>query len=172
MAKLHPTYEETCAHLARAADASDRIRAEVVGKSHEGRDLWLATVTDFDVADDDKQTLVLTCGVHGSEESGRALGLAVLDWAETPDARETLAKQRILLFTCVNPDGATRDSYHNAQDINLCRAYKRDGNCLTPEAQAVWDVCAREMPDAFVDCHGLAGGSMHELVLPTLGRKC
>jgi len=172
MAKLHPTYEMTCEHLERAAASSAFIRAEVVGKSFEGRDLWLATVTDSDVADDDKQTVVLTCGVHGSEESGRALGLAVLDWVQTAEAEETLRKQKILVFTCVNPDGAGRDSYHNAQDINLCRAYSRDGNCTAPEAQAVWDVLIREMPDAFVDCHGLAGGGMHELVLPTLGRRC
>ena len=172
MAKLHPTYEEVCEHLERAAAASAFIRAEVVGRSFEGRDLWLATVTDFDVADDDKQTVVLTCGVHGSEESGRALGIAVLDWAQTPAAAETLRKQRILVFSCVNPDGAGRNSYHNAQDINICRAYQRDGKCTTPEAQAVWDVLVREIPDAFVDCHGLAGGGMHELVLPSLGRRC
>ena len=172
MAGIHPTYEEVCAHLEGACARSPVVRREVVGKSFEGRDLWLATVTDFDVPDDEKQAVVLTCGVHGSEESGRALGLAVLDWAETTDAAETLRRQRILVFSCVNPDGAERDSYHNAQDINICRAYARDGTCATPEAQAVWDVLVREVPDAFVDCHGLAGGGMHELVLPMLGRLC
>ncbi len=172
MAKIHPTYEETCAHLAAAAKRSKRVRAKVVGKSFEGRDLWLATVTDFRVPDDKKQLVALTCGTHGSEESGRALGMAVLDWAGTPAAAATLRRQRILLFTCVNPDGATRDSYHNAQDINLFHAYRESGRCIAPEAQAVWDVLVREAPEAYVDCHGLAGGGMHELVLPSIGRRC
>ena len=169
MPKIHPTYTEVCEHLEQAA-TSPFIRSESVGKSVEGRDIRLATVTDFDIDDDEKQVVVLTCGVHGSEESGRALGMAVLDWAQTDEAAETLRKQRILLFSCVNPDGAERNSYHNVQDINICRAYRRDGHCAAPEAQAVWDVLLREVPDIFVDCHGLAGGGMHEVTLPMLGR--
>jgi len=170
LARVHPTYEEVCAHLEEARSRSGFVRRQRIGKSFEGRDLWLAVVTDFDVPDEDKQVVALTCGVHGSEESGRALGMAVLDWAQTDAADETRRRQKILVFSCVNPDGAVRDSYHNAQDINICRAYQRDGKCTTPEAQAVWDVLMREVPDAFVDCHGLAGGGMHELVLPMLGR--
>ena len=172
MAKLHPTYEETCAHLSSAAKKSKIIRAKVAGRSVEGRELWLATVTDFGVPNDRKQVVLLTCGTHGSEESGRALGMAVLDWAQTPAARRTLRRQRILLFTCVNPDGARRDTYHNAADVNLFHAYRESGQCAAPEAQAVWDVAMREKPEAYVDCHGLAGGSMHELVLPNIGRLC
>jgi hypothetical protein len=98
--------------------------------------------------------------------------MAVLDWAQTLEAAGTLRRQKLLVFHCVNPDGAERDSYHNAQDINVYHSYRADGACTTPEAQAVWDVLMREVPEAYVDCHGLAGGSMHELVLPTLGRHC
>jgi hypothetical protein len=170
--RVHPTYDETCEHLAKAAEKSPFIRKEVIGKSFEGRDLWLATATDFSIPDDQKQVLALSCGVHGSEEGGRALGMAVLDWAQTPAALNTLRRQKILLLPCVNPDGAERDSYHNAQDVNLYLAHAADGTPLTPEREAVWNVLSRETPEAYADCHGLAGGGMEELCLPPLGRKC
>ena len=170
--KVHPTYEETSEHLAKAAERSPLIRKEVIGKSFEGRDLWLATITDPSVDNEQKQVLALSCGVHGSEEGGRALGMAVLDWAQTPQALNTLRRQRVLLFPCVNPDGAERNSYHNAQDINLYLGHAMDGTPLTPEREAVWNVLSREVPEAYVDCHGLAGGSMEELTLPPLGRNC
>jgi len=58
---------------ALAAAHPGLVRIESIGKSFEGRDIWLATATRFDSgADRDKPALWVDGNIHATEEIGRA----------------------------------------------------------------------------------------------------
>ena len=55
------------------------IRLESIGKSHEGRDVWLITVTDFKSGSDaEKPALWVDGNLHASEVTGSTAALYLI----------------------------------------------------------------------------------------------
>jgi hypothetical protein len=159
--QVSPTYDEVMADAQSIARSSSGLaKIEDVGKSEEGRGIPLLTLTDPAVPDRDKVVAFFTGGTHGSEEAGRAITLGLARWLLEPQNRSHLQKQVILIIPCVNPDGAIRNIYHNARDVNVYKSNPLWEQPLTAEGRTVWEVARQWLPDAYVDCHGLAGGAM------------
>jgi len=161
MPATRPTYEdvmEECHKLTSEAPALCKF--DEIGKSAEGRPIPLLTLTDPAVPVSQKPVIYLTGGTHGSEEVGRASTLALARWLLSDAGRPHLKKQVVLICPCVNPDGAVRNTYHNAQDININRSYRISEDPTVPEARAVYEVARQWIPDCYVDVHGLAGGAI------------
>ncbi len=88
------------------------IRVESIGKSHEGRDIWLATVTNFSTGDDrEKPALWVDGNIHATEVAGSMACLyfvhrLVGDYGT--DAQTTRCLDTRAFYVCprMNPDGA------------------------------------------------------------------
>jgi hypothetical protein len=112
--------------LARLLEEVDRCadaRVEVIGKTVQGRDLHLVTVTDPDVADRDKVTVWLQARQHAWESGTSFVVEGALRFiiSDDPDAR-ALRRRTVFKFTpMVDPDGCTNGQVRfnaNGFDVN------------------------------------------------------
>ncbi len=109
----YPRFDELTAELQRlAADHPDLVELSVLGSSHEGRELWLATVTDTATGlHEDKPAIWLDGNIHASEVTASVALLhlvAHLCAGHGTDERITraLATRTFYIVPRVNPDGA------------------------------------------------------------------
>ncbi|MCW5947087.1 MAG: hypothetical protein KIT74_08660 [Fimbriimonadales bacterium] len=106
-------YDDLTALLqAFAKEYADLVSVESIGKSHEGRDIWLATVTNRATGDaKDKPAFWCDGNIHASEVSASASVMNILWQLVTrygKDAEVTRAvdTRAFYLVPRVNPDGA------------------------------------------------------------------
>ncbi len=97
---------------AYAREYPDLIRLESIGKSHEGRDVWLITATDFKSGPDtEKPALWVDGNIHASEVTASAAALYLIHSLVTKyPSDETIARvldtRAFYIIPRVNPDGA------------------------------------------------------------------
>ena len=95
-----------------AAAHPQLLRIESIGKSFEGRDIWLATATRFDTgADRDKPALWIDGNIHATEVAGSMACLYLLHHLVTQygkDDEVTRCLDTRAFYACprLNPDGA------------------------------------------------------------------
>jgi len=162
-----PDYEDVMAEVERvAASAGSVCTVKMLGRSVEGRDIPCLLFTDPGVPSQTKQRVMVIAGQHGSEESGRAIALELMSFlasgeAEVPDI---LRSHEVAVVPCANPDGAVKDTYRNANDVDVAHTFQIDGPAGTPEGRALEAFALEFAPEVFVDIHGLGGGSMKDRV--------
>lgn len=104
--------ELTALVQAFAAEYPDLVTLESIGKSYEGRDIWLLTVTNkASGAHDEKPALWVDGNIHATEVSPSSAALYLLNKLTTQyghDADVTRAVDTRTFYICprVNPDGA------------------------------------------------------------------
>ncbi len=86
------------------SDFSGYVVLEEAGRSVRGQPIWLLTLTDQEVSDDDKQRVLMVGQEHGQERSASLALLELARWLVTPAADEIRRKQRIGLMPVANPD--------------------------------------------------------------------
>ena len=97
---------------AYAKEYPNLIRLESIGKSYEGRDVWLVTATDFKSGgDSEKPALWVDGNLHASEVTGSAAALYLIHSLVTryqldPTVRRALESRAFYIVPRVNPDGA------------------------------------------------------------------
>ena len=108
-------YDELTAWLDEVAAAHpDLVGVETYGRSHEGRDLWLVTVTDTATGPHDtKPAHWVDASIHAVEltgDGGRVLSAAATSSTATPPGipivTEALRTRTFYVVPRVNPDGA------------------------------------------------------------------
>ena len=107
----------TLGELARKLQAAhpDRCRVSSIGKSVEGRDLWLITVTDFRTGDaDNKPAMYIDGNIHSNEVQGSEIALYTAWWlcemaGQVPAVDSLLAHKTFYIVPTINPDG--RDNF-------------------------------------------------------------
>lgn len=88
------------------------LKLESIGKSYEGRDIWLVTATDFSTGPaEEKPALWIDGNIHASEVSPSSACLYLLHFltqSYAKDERITYCLQTRAFYICprVNPDGA------------------------------------------------------------------
>ncbi|MDH5649729.1 MAG: M14 family metallopeptidase [Gammaproteobacteria bacterium] len=88
------------------------IKVEEIGKSYEGRAIWLVTVTNFETGDDrDKPAFWLDANIHSAELAGTTACLYLIDnlvtnYGTSPDISRCLDTRVFYICPRVNPDGA------------------------------------------------------------------
>ncbi len=88
------------------------VRVESIGKSYEGRDIWLATVTNVATGQDtDKPALWIDGNIHASEVSPSSACLYFLnkitaEYGSDPDITRCLDSRVFYICPRINPDGA------------------------------------------------------------------
>jgi carboxypeptidase T len=109
------TYSELTAAI-RAVESAHPglVRISSIGRSHEGRELWVAKVSDNVGTDEAEPEVLLDGGHHGREHLSVEMALAVLRRLTDRYATDSAIKRRVdgtetwILFN-LNPDGTTYD---------------------------------------------------------------
>jgi murein tripeptide amidase MpaA len=108
-----PRYEELTRLLQQLTREQPRLFAlESIGKSHEGRDIWLVTATNADTGGHrDKPAMWVDGNIHAAELAASLACLHYLDRLARgygPDAEITRLLDTRVIYVCprINPDGA------------------------------------------------------------------
>ena len=95
-----------------AEDAPNLVRLESIGQSYDGRDIWLATVTNFDTGEaDTKPAFWVDGNIHAAEVSPSSTCLYLLrhlvsGYGSEPDVTRCMDTRAFYICPRVNPDGA------------------------------------------------------------------
>jgi len=95
-----------------AEERPDLVRVESIGQSYEGRDVWLATVTNFATGEAvDKPALWIDGNIHASEVSPASACLYLINrlatqYGSNADITRCLDTRAFYICPRVNPDGA------------------------------------------------------------------
>ncbi len=159
-----PGYQDVRVHL-DSLEGQPVVEVREIGRSVQDRPIRAAILTDPTAPADDKQHVLIVAGQHGSEESGRAMAMATMDFlvGGSEEAAEILRKQVVAFVPCANPDGAVADTGKNADGDDIAHTWAYDEPAQTVEARALEGFAAEFIPDVSVDIHGRAGGGMKEL---------
>lgn len=101
------------------------VALETYGKSHKGRDLWIATVTDASTgAHNTKPAHWIDANIHATEATGSVAALFILEYLANnfgnhDQVTEALRTRTFYIVPRVNPDGAEdaledRPLYHRS----------------------------------------------------------
>ncbi|MFN0149238.1 MAG: M14 family metallopeptidase [bacterium] len=167
-----PRYDETIAWLARLDGASDDIAMISIGKSPEGRDIWMVIASDGGAATPEalratgRPTLLAQAGIHSGEIDGKDAGMMLLrDFLPGRRSRDLLRDANLLFIPIYNVDGHERFSPYGrinqrgpescgwrttASNLNLNRDYAKAD---APETRAIVQVLRDWDPDLYYDIH-------------------
>lgn len=190
-------YDDIAPRLNELQERSDRVSAEVVGRSTQGRDLYLVTITapespaeatrqarwrelieddpaaaarDERLAREYKAPVWINANIHGDEWEGTDGALEVIERLATSTDRadaELLDSSRIYLTVTNNPDGRVAGTRVNAAGFDVNRDHITSSQ---PESRAVRDVLIETQPLVMLDEHGYTGTTLIEPGTPPHGR--
>jgi hypothetical protein len=172
-----PRYDETVAWLQRLAAAAPQVRLVSLGRSPEGRELWMAVVSAEGASTPEalhasgKSVLLAQAGIHAGEIDGKDAGLMLLRDLTVGGTKRHLLEGASLLFvpifsvdgherfspyTRVNQRGPEQAGWRTtAQNLNLNRDYAK---LDAPEMRAMVGAIERWRPDLYLDLHVTDGG--------------
>jgi murein tripeptide amidase MpaA len=167
-----PRYDETIAYLRRLVAAAPQLKMISLGKSDEGRDLWMVVASKERAFTPDalrrgnKPTLFAQAGIHAGEIDGKDAGLMLLrDMTVRGTKRELLdganflfipifnvdGHERFNRFTRINQRGPEEGGWRtNARNLNLNRDYMKAD---AAEMRAMIRAIDTWQPDLYVDLH-------------------
>ena len=167
-----PRYDETVAWLKRLVAAAPELEMVSIGKSEEGRDLWLVIASKERAFTPDalrrtgKPTLFAQAGIHAGEIDGKDAGMMLLrDMTVRGTRRDLLDRANFLFVPIYNADGHERFSRYtrinqrgpeeggwrtSARNLNLNRDYVKAD---LAETRAMIGALRDWQPDLYVDLH-------------------
>ena len=134
------------------------VALEEAGRSVQGQPIWLLTITDQSVDDENKQRVLMVGQEHGQERSASLVLLELARWLVTPAAADIRRRQCVGLIPVVNPDSWEDLRFNNVNDVNLYADYSLDNEPTQPESQAIARILARMQPELFCSLHGTEFG--------------
>ncbi len=172
-------YHEIAPAINEVMAASDRVSAQVVGHSVEGRDIYLVTVTapesetetarqaelrdrirddaasvtDAELAEY-KVPVWVNANIHGNEWEGTDIALDSIRKLSTDTSEQTnelLASHRFYFTVSLNPDGRHNGTRRNAENYDANRDMITSA---TPESRVLRDLAPVIQPTFYIDLHG------------------
>lgn len=163
------TYEGEIAFTNAIARNSDRVRVELMGRTHLGRDINLFVIGDPPPDREEaaaQSTTLLNCNVHGPEPGGREacfMMIRYLAFSDDPFVTELLDETSVLVVPSMNGDGRaanTRGNAHDNQDLNRDHSLLRE-----PENLTVARVISEYDPETAIDGHHYGDPNVGDLPL-------
>ncbi len=167
-----PRYDETVKWLQRLVAAAPELKMISLGKSPEGRDLWMVVASKEKafipsaLRATGKPVLLAQAGIHAGEIDGKDAGLMLLrDMTVRGTKRDLLDKANLLFvpifsvdgherfsaFTRINQRGPVEAGWRtNARNLNLNRDYAKL-DC--PEVRSMVRALNEWDPDLYFDLH-------------------
>ena len=115
------TYQELTDELhALQANHSDIMSLTSIGKTYEGRDLWMVKLSDNVTVDENEPGVLFMGAHHGNEKPGYEICLFFIRYmvehyqnSSTTEVGVALNSTQIYVIPMVNPDGVEADSRKN-----------------------------------------------------------
>jgi murein tripeptide amidase MpaA len=167
-----PRYDATIRWLQRLDAASDDVSMVSLGKSPEGRDIWMVVAARGGASTPEtlhatgRPVLFAQAGIHAGEIDGKDAGLMLLrDLTVGGSKRQLLERASLLFLPIFSVDGHERFSRFGrinqrgpeetgwrttAQNLNLNRDYAKAD---APEMQALLKALSTWRPDLVLDLH-------------------
>lgn len=146
----YPSFEEITEKLIELSRARpDIMKLFSIGKSVQGRDLWVMKISDNVELDEVEPEFKYISSMHGDEIVGRELTMRLIEkianeYDSNQVLRDLVNNTEIYIMPSMNPDGSFSRRRVNARRIDLNRNFPdiirdRDNNPTTrePETQAV-----------------------------------
>jgi murein tripeptide amidase MpaA len=95
-----------------AEESPNLFRLDSIGHSFEGREIWLATITNFDTGPDlEKPAFLIEANIHAIEVTGSAAALHLINhllagYGSDPKITRALDTRAFYVIPRLNPDGA------------------------------------------------------------------
>lgn len=188
--KTTPDYAETMRWYKKLADASPLISMTSIGKSAEGREIYMLIASTDKNTDaealrkSDKPLLLAQAGIHAGEIDGKDAGMLLLRNIAFGKDKVLLDKVNFLFIPILNVDGHERASIWNrpnqrgpenmgyrtnAQNLNLNRDYTK---LDTKEIRAVLNVINSFDPDLYMDIHVTDGADyQYDITYGNIGKE-
>lgn len=125
----YPSYEEQTATLKAIATSYPKTaKLFSIGKSTEGRELWIMKVSRNVIVDDSRPEFKFIANMHGDEIVGRELMTYLIQDLLQNDGKDAaitkmLNEIQIYIMPSMNPDGAFHVTRGNAAFIDLNRNF-------------------------------------------------
>jgi hypothetical protein len=167
-----PSYDEMTAWLKKLVAAAPQVKMISLGKSPEGRDIWMVLAsrekqfTPEELRKNGTPTIMAQSGIHPGEIDGKDAGLMLLrDMTVRGTKKDLLEHANFLFVPIFNVDGHERSSKFgrvnqrgpevtgwrtNAKNLNLNRDYAKIDS---PEMEAMIRALNQWQPDLYVDLH-------------------
>lgn len=167
-----PSYDETVSWLRKLVAAAPQLRMVSLGKSPEGRDIWMVIAskerrfTPEGLRGSGKPTLLAQAGIHSGEIDGKDAGMMLLrDMTVRGTEKQLLDGANFLFIPIFSVDAHERSSRYsrinqrgpevsgwrtNARNLNLNRDYMKAD---TAEMRALLGALDRWQPDLYLDLH-------------------
>ncbi|AZG71588.1 M14 family metallopeptidase [Shewanella livingstonensis] len=166
-----PNYHDTMEWLDKLVDSSDVLQKVSIGKSPQGRDIWMIVASQDGVStaqalsDNGKATVLVQAGIHSGEIDGKDAGMMLLRDISHRNKRDLLENVNLLFIPIFSVDAHERSSKFNrvnqrgpvnmgwrttANNLNLNRDYaKADALEMQHLIRAIniWQ------PDLYIDIH-------------------
>ncbi|REE94843.1 M14 family zinc carboxypeptidase [Thermomonospora umbrina] len=177
---------------------SDRISVEVIGRSHQGRELYLVTVTAPEsgaqakaqaamraqieddpvkaarnprIAREYKAPVFINNNIHGNEWEGTDAALRTIERlaaAEDADTTDLLRTSRLYFNVTANPDGRVNNTRANGAGFDMNRDFITGSQ---PEVRSMRQVMIDTQPVVMLDLHGYVNGTLVEPTTPPHGQN-
>jgi hypothetical protein len=191
-------YHDIAPRLNALQRSSDRVSAEIIGKSATGLDLYLVTVTapesaavaqqqeemrskignspsaaarDRDIARSYKTPVFINANIHGNEWEGTDASLRVIEELATstaPATKELLGRSRLYFNVTANPDGRVAGTRANGNGFDMNRDFITGSQS---EVRAMRQIMIDTQPVAMLDLHGYVNGTLIEPTTPPHGEN-
>ncbi|QYJ82497.1 carboxypeptidase [Shewanella aegiceratis] len=169
--KSSPSYDDTFAWLDKLLATSDKLRKVSLGKSPQGRDIWMIVASQEGAATPEallangKPTLLVQAGIHSGEIDGKDAGMMLLRDMVMGDKQALLTGANLLFVPIFSADAHERSGQFNrvnqrgpvemgwrttANNLNLNRDYAKAD---TLEMQHMLAAINRWQPDLYIDVH-------------------
>ena len=141
-----PNYQDTMAWLDNLVDSSDLLHKVSLGKSPQGRDIWMIVAsaegaqTAKQLGQNGKATVLVQAGIHSGEIDGKDAGMMLLRDISHGNKRTLLENVNLLFVPILSVDAHERSSEYNrvnqrgpinmgwrttANNLNLNRDYAK-----------------------------------------------
>ncbi|MBI2520971.1 MAG: succinylglutamate desuccinylase/aspartoacylase family protein [Bdellovibrio sp.] len=126
----YPTSAQITQQLKEIVQANSSIMKLIgLGKSHEGKDLWIVKVSDNPAIDEKEPEFKFVANMHGNEIVGRELMVRLLQdlgkgyQQQDPFIRHLVNDTEIYIMPSMNPDGADKHQRGNSLYVDLNRNF-------------------------------------------------
>ncbi|WP_394204305.1 M14 family metallopeptidase [Shewanella waksmanii] len=169
--KTSPNYDETFAWLDKLIAQSDMLHKVSLGKSPQGRDIWMIVASKEGIDDpvklqqQGKPNLLVQAGIHSGEIDGKDAGMMLLRDMVFHGKSNLLDQANLLFVPIFSVDGHERSSAVNrvnqrgpetmgwrttANNLNLNRDYAKADSL---EMQHMLNAINLWQPDLYIDVH-------------------
>ena len=166
-----PNYNDTHQWLTKLVDDSELLSQVSIGKSPQGRDIWMVVASESGAAtpetlsESNKPTVLVQAGIHSGEIDGKDAGMMLLRDITQGDKQALLDKVNLLFVPILSVDAHERSSEYNrvnqrgpvdmgwrtnARNLNLNRDYAK---LDTLELQHMIRAINVWQPDLYIDVH-------------------